>query len=217
MLVGERMTHPVITIEADTPVQEALNMMHREHVRRFPVADPQGHLIGIVAERDLLHASPSDVTSLSVWELNYLLSKIVVEEVMTKDVITVTEDTLLESAARIMADRKIGGLPVVRNSRVVGIITETDLFKVFLEVLGARKAGVRLTVMVPNNPGELARITKAIYDAGGNVISLGTFLGEDTESSEVTIKVEDVEADALRKTVEPLVSRVIDVRETLSA
>ncbi len=217
MLVGERMTHPVITIEADTPVQEALNMMRRDHVRRLPVTDSKGHLVGIVAERDLLHASPSDATSLSVWELNYLISKIVVNEVMTKDIITVTEDTLLETAARIMADSKIGGIPVMRDSKVVGMITETDLFKIFLEVMGARKAGVRLTVMVPNKPGELAQITKAIYDMGGNIISLGTFLGDNTESTEVTIKVEDVKAEALRAAVEPMVVRVIDLRDTLSA
>ncbi len=217
MLVGERMTHPVITIEADTPVQEALNMMRRDHVRRLPVTDSKGHLVGIVAERDLLHASPSDATSLSVWELNYLISKIVVNEVMTKDIITVTEDTLLETAAQIMADSKIGGIPVMRDSKVVGMITETDLFKIFLEVMGARKAGVRLTVMVPNKPGELAQITKAIYDMGGNIISLGTFLGDNTESTEVTIKVEDVKAEALRAAVEPMVVRVIDLRDTLSA
>jgi acetoin utilization protein AcuB len=217
MLVGERMTHPVITVEPDTPVQEALNMMRRENVRRMPVTDSAGHLVGIVAERDLLHASPSDATSLSVWELNYLLSKIVVKEVMTKDVVTITEDTLLETAARIMADRKIGGIPVMRDSKVVGIMTETDLFKIFLEILGARKAGVRLTVMVPNKPGELAQITKAIFDLGGNIIAMGTFLGEDTESTELTIKVEDVDAEALRGAIEPMVSRVIDVRDTLSA
>jgi len=217
MLVGERMTHPVITVEPDTPVQEALNMMRRENVRRMPVTDSAGHLVGIVAERDLLHASPSDATSLSVWELNYLLSKIVVKEVMTKDVVTITEDTLLETAARIMADRKIGGIPVMRDSKVVGIMTETDLFKIFLEILGARKAGVRLTVMVPNKPGELAQITKAIFDLGGNIIAMGTFLGEDTESTELTIKVEDVGAEALRGAIEPMVSRVIDVRDTLSA
>ncbi|MGA9191946.1 MAG: CBS domain-containing protein [Anaerolineales bacterium] len=211
------MTHPVITVEPDTPVQEALNMMRRENVRRMPVTDSAGHLVGIVAERDLLHASPSDATSLSVWELNYLLSKIVVKEVMTKDVVTITEDTLLETAARIMADRKIGGIPVMRDSKVVGIMTETDLFKIFLEILGARKAGVRLTVMVPNKPGELAQITKAIFDLGGNIIAMGTFLGEDTESTELTIKVEDVDAEALRGAIEPMVSRVIDVRDTLSA
>ena len=217
MLVGQRMTHPVITVEPETPAQEALIMMRREKVRRFPVVDEHGHLVGIVAERDLLHASPSDATSLSVWELNYLVSKIKVEEVMSTDVVTVTEDDLLETAARIMADNKIGGLPVVRDSRVVGIITETDLFKIFLEVLGARKPGIRLTVMVPNEPGVLASMTKAIYDLNGNIVSLGTFLGEDTESTEITVKVEDVEEEALRKAIEPKVSKIIDLRTTSPA
>lgn len=217
MLVGQRMTHPVITVEPETPAQEALVMMRREKVRRFPVVDEHGHLIGIVAERDLLHASPSDATSLSVWELNYLVSKIKVEEVMSADVVTVTEDDLLETAARIMADNKIGGLPVVRGSKVVGIITETDLFKIFLEVLGARKQGIRLTVMVPNEPGVLASMTKAIYELNGNIVSLGTFLGEDTESTEITVKIEDVEEEALRQAIEPKVSKIIDLRTTSPA
>src|SRR3990170_281956 len=141
MLVGQRMTQPVITIEGEIPVQDALNLMGKEHVRRLPVVDGKGVLTGIVSERDLLHASASSATSLSVWELNYLISKIKVESVMSSDVITVTEDTPVEEAARIMADNKIGGLPVMRGGKVVGIITETDLFKLFLELLGARESG----------------------------------------------------------------------------
>jgi acetoin utilization protein AcuB len=217
MLVGERMSHPVITAEPDTPIQEALSMMRREHVRRFPVVDSRGHLVGIVSERDLLEAAPSDATSLSVWEVNYLISKITVGEVMKKDVTTVTEDALLETAARLMADEKIGGLPVVRDSEVVGMITETDLFKVFLEILGARKAGVRMTVTVRNQPGELAQLTKAIYEQGGNIIALGTFLGDSTETSELTIKVDGVEVETLRKVIKPLVTNIKDLRETAAA
>ncbi len=97
------------------------------------------------------------------------------------------------------------------------MITETDLFKVFLEILGARKAGIRLTVTVPNLPGELAHLTKTIYDLGGNIIALGTFLGESTETTEMTIKVEGVEPDTLRKAIEPLVNRINDLRETHAA
>ncbi len=110
--------------------------MREERVQRFPVVDQRGRLVGVVSESDLLHAAPSDVTSLSIWEVNYLVSKITVDNVMTRNVITITENTPLEEAARIMADDKIGGLPVVRDGEVVGIITETDLFKIFLEMLG---------------------------------------------------------------------------------
>lgn len=213
MLVKERMSHPVITVHPEMPMQEALNLMRTERIRRLPVVDKHGRLVGIVSERDLLHAAPSDATSLSIWEIHYLLSKITIEKIMTRQVITITEDTPLEEAARIMADRKIGGLPVVRDDKVVGIVTETDLFKVFLEMLGAREPGIRITALVPNVPGELARLTKAVFDAGGNIVALGTFLGESTEDREVMLKVDGLSAQVLAEAIEPVVKRAVDVRE----
>lgn len=217
MLVGERMSHPVITIHPELPIQDALNLMYKEYLRRLPVVDKKGKLVGIVSERDLLHASPSDATSLSVWELNYLISKITVDRIMTKEVTTITEDTPLEEAARLMADGKVGCMPVLRGDDVVGIITETDLFKVFLELLGAREPGVRLSVLLPDVPGELAKLTKVIFDMDGNIIALGTFLGESPENREVTIKVDGVGIQTLKEAVEPVVKRLIDIRETKPA
>jgi acetoin utilization protein AcuB len=210
------MSHPVITVGPDLSIQEALRLMQKEHVRRLPVVDKNGRLVGMVSERELLHASPSDVTSLSIWEVNYLLSKITVQKIMTRDVITITEDTPLEEAARIMADNKIGGLPVVRDGSVVGIITETDLFKIFLEMLGAREQGVRLAVLVMNIPGTLAQISEAIFRIGGNIVALGTFLGESSEDREMTFKITGVDAGSLVTAVEPLVKRILDVRESPS-
>ncbi len=152
MLVKERMTRPVITVYPDTLVPEAIRMMREENVRRFPVVDRRGKLMGIVSERDLLHAQPSDATTLSIWEINYLLGKITVSKVMTRRVIAIREDTPIQEAARIMADHKIGGLPVLREGQVVGIITETDLFKIFLELLGARASlGCASTRWCPTN------------------------------------------------------------------
>lgn len=101
--------------------------------------DRKGKLVGIVLERDLLYASPSPATSLSVYELNYLVAKITIGELMTKSVITVDDDCPLEEAARIMVDNHISGLPVMRGEALVGMITESDLFRVFLEMLGARE------------------------------------------------------------------------------
>lgn len=213
MLVGERMTKRPITTHPDTPIDEALRVMRESKVRRLPVLDKKGKLVGIVTEKDLLYVSPSPATSLSIYEMHYLISKIKVEDVMAKDVITVTEYTPLEEAARIMADNKIGSLPVMRNDKLVGIITETDLFKVFLELLGAREKGVRLTMLVPEQKGMLANITRDISEMGGNIVSLGTFVGEDPTNRLITVKVSDVSQDKLVSAMEALGMEIVDVRE----
>jgi len=213
MLVGKRMTRNPLTTTPDTPVAEALNFMRREKVRRLPVIDKKGMLVGIVSEKDLLYASPSPVTSLSVWEIHYLLSKLEVSKVMTKEVITVTEHVPLEDAARIMADNKIGSLPVVRDGKVIGIITETDLFKIFIELFGAREKGIRVTMLVPEVKGELAEITTEIAKRGGNIISLGTFLGDDPTNRICAVKVEGIARDELVAALEPLAQEVMDARE----
>lgn len=211
MFVGERMSHPVITVNPEMPIVDALNLMKREHIRRTPVVK-DGKLVGIITNEDLLNASPSPVTSLSVWELNYLLSKITVSEIMTENVLTVNEDTPIEEAARIMADNKIGGLPVMRDGRLVGIITETDLFKIFLELMGAREIGVRATVLIHNRPGEIARLSQAIYQEGGNIIAFGTFIGEDPSNTLITTKVTGIPLERLKEIVTPLVVKLSDIR-----
>jgi acetoin utilization protein AcuB len=208
------MTSPAITIGPDLGVQDAMAMMRRDKVRRYPVIDRQGNLIGIVSESDLLNASPSDATTLSVWEINYLLSKLTIEKVMTKNVITITRDTPIEEAARIMADNKVGGLPVVEGNKVVGIVTETNLFRIFLELFGARAKGIRLSVLVTDEPGALWRLTGAIQAIKGNIIALGTFLGENTGNGMVTFKVDGVTMEALKSAVAPTVMKILDVRET---
>lgn len=213
MFVENRMSHPAITVRPELPIQEALDLMRKEHVRRFPVVNDTGELVGIVTELDLLNASPSDATSLNVWEINYLLSKITVGKVMTKKVITVNEDTPVEEAARIMADHKIGGMPVVRNGQVVGIITETNLFRLFLELLGARENGIRLTALVKDEPGALHNITHAIQELKGNIIALSTFMGENTSNRIVVLKVNCVKLEDLKAAVEPLVEAITDIRE----
>jgi len=212
MLVHERMSRHPITITEDIPINQALKFMRDEKVRRLPVLNKKGELVGIVSERDLLYASPSSATSLSIHELHYLISKIKVSEVMTRDVITVSEYTPLEEAARIMSDNKIGSLPVMRDGKLVGIITESDLFRIFIEILGARDMGVRLSMLVPEQPGILADITRAIADVGGNIISLGTFLGEDPTNRLITVKVADVTKDRLVAEMKTFALEIVDAR-----
>ena len=211
MLVGERMTHPVVFIAPEMTIVDALQLMKKENIRRTPVVK-SGKLVGIVSDKDLLNASPSQATSLSVWELNYLVSKITVAEVMTKEVIFVNEDTPIEEAARIMADNKIGGLPVMRDSGVVGIITETDLFRLLLELTGAREAGLRATFLLEDKPGELAKVTNAVAENKGNVIAIGTFSGDDQATREVMMKVGSLEENDFREILNQFATKIKDLR-----
>ncbi|NOY99014.1 MAG: CBS domain-containing protein [Chloroflexi bacterium] len=215
MLVGERMSHPVISLSPDMPIHDALNLFKQERIRRAPVVK-DGKLVGIVSDKDLLNATPSPVSSLSVWEMNYLLSKVTIAEVMTSKVTTVTYDTPIEQAARIMADNKIGGLPVMRDGRVIGIITETDLFKIFTELMGARETGIRVTVLVEDKRGQLAKITKAIADAGGSFIAFGVFTGEDPSNKLLTFKVSGMEQEQVEEAIKPAIETLIDIRKCCS-
>jgi acetoin utilization protein AcuB len=208
------MSKPVITVRPETSMPEALDMMHKEHIRRLPVVNQRGEMVGIITETDLLKASPSEATTLSIYEVTYLLSKLTIDRLMTKKVITVTEDTPVEEAARVMADNHFSGLPVMRGKALVGMITETTLFHIFLEMLGARRAGIRVTVSMPDTPGKLADLTKAIHDLGGNILALGTSMGESPSEGQVTFKVEGVKIDALKKAIQPLVDKIIDIRAT---
>jgi acetoin utilization protein AcuB len=213
MFVGERMSHPVIAVSPDVPIHDVLVMFKKEHIRRAPVMKDD-KLVGIVSERDLLNASPSPITSLSVWEINYLISKVTVKQVMSKKVKTIDIDTPIEEAARIMADSKIGGMPVIRSGKVVGIITETDLFKIFLELMGARTKGIRVTAEIDDHAGQLAKITKAIADEGGNFISFGQFSGNDPSTKILTFKIAGIKKDNVQKILSKFVKKFWDIRQS---
>ncbi len=215
MLVRELMTPHPITIKIDTSVPEALRIMHEGNFRELPVLDDQGHLAGIVSDKDLLFASPSPATSLSIWEIKELLSKVKVEEVLQRDVQTAAEDTPAEEAARIMADCKIGSLVVMRDKSIVGIITKTDLFKAFLSMLGGRRPGVRVAARTSGAKGTVAKITSAIAALGGDIVGLGfnEAINQPGTQWEMTFKVQDVSKEKLLEVVKPLVLEILDVRE----
>jgi acetoin utilization protein AcuB len=191
------MTTQPVTITAGTTVAEALQIIKDRLLRHLPVVDDRESLVGIVSEKDLLRAKPDQRAG----------------EIMTREVVTVTEYTTLEEAARIMADSKISSLPVMRNGKLVGIITETDLFMIFLELLGGRQKGVRLTMLVPEEKGMLASVTGEIAHMGGNILALGTFQGEDPTNRMVTVKVVDAPTEKLVAIMEALGMEIVDVRE----
>lgn len=208
------MTRNPFTADVDTPVADAQAMMRREKIHRLPVLSHGKKLAGIVSEKDLLYASPSPATTLNVYEMSNLLSKLKVEQVMTREVVTVEADTLIEDAARIMVDANIGGLPVMGDGHLVGIVTESDVFKLFIELFGTRRTGLRCTLLIPEKVGELASLASAIASRGGNIISLGTFPGEDPTNAIATLKVDQIEKDALLDACTPFVQEVLDIRET---
>ena len=216
MLVGYRMTPDPKTVAPDVPVAEALAKMRQHKVHRFPVVDNKGKLVGIVSHSDLLYAAPSSATSLNMWEVTYLLNQIKVEEVMTRQVITVDTDCPIEEAARLMRKHAIGGLPVLRGGDLAGIITESDIFDLFLELLMAQEAGVRLTALAPYFKGSMAQITTAVTGKGGLIHALNTFKGEDDSTWGCVLKVADMSKDDLVDVVRPLVVKILDVQEVQS-
>jgi acetoin utilization protein AcuB len=214
MLVGERMSKNPITITRDTSLDDALRLMREKNVRRLPVLDKKGRLVGIVSDKDLYLASPSSATSLDMFELRYLLSRLTMDRIMSKPVITVTPSTPLEEAGRIMRDKKIGGLPVVDDDgNLVGMITESDLFGVFVELLGGRRPGVRVTAKVPNVKGELAALTSAISARGANNLTLSTLDIPESQQGEVMLKISDLSMDAVKEIFTQLESELVDIRQ----
>ena len=214
MLVRDRMTAPAITISPEAPFQEAVKLMREKGFRRLPVVDRKGRLVGIISERDLLHASPSPASSLSIWEMNYLLWKLKIEELMSKKVISVAPETPIEEAARLMVDHKIGGMPVIdADGKVSGVITETDIFKTFVEMLGSGEHGLRLMLDVPSRGGVLATLSSAIFDLGGNIMSVGSLDHGSDDRRRLLIKVSGVSKDQLVETLEALDDHVLDARE----
>ncbi|HDM69786.1 MAG TPA: CBS domain-containing protein, partial [Thermotogales bacterium] len=151
--------------------------------------------------KDLLYASPSMATTLDIWELHYLLSKLKVKEIMTKEVITVREDDSIVKAALEMAENKVGALPVLNEAgNLVGIITETDIFKIFIEMMGTRRNGVRYTFETEDRPGLIKDLSKIVYDSGGSIISFVTIPIENGRYM-ISFKAKNLDIDKFESSV----------------
>lgn len=214
MNVGDRMTRNPYCVKKSDSVSDAREMMKKENVHRLPVINDKGGLVGIITEKDILYASPSPASTLDVWEMTSLLSQLKVADVMTADPISCPSDTPVEEAARVLSDNDIGGLPVVDNGVLAGIITESDLFEIFIELFAIREKGLRLTFLAPDVPGELATVSGAIRDAGGGILALGAVRGDNPTNRLIVAKVTGLTDDALRKAVEPHVQEIKEIRES---
>jgi acetoin utilization protein AcuB len=191
----ERIQRKPITISPDASFFEARNLIHEKGIRHLPVVDKNNKLVGIVTDRDIRQAAPSDATLLSVQELNYLLGKLKVSAFMTpKDkLITITPDSLIEEAVQLMHDHKIGSLPVVEGGKLYGIFTETDVLDHFVDVFGFKQKGTRLTLALEDKPGTLLEILQVFKKHNVNVISIVTpsFMVEGKRIAAIRIKTEE--------------------------
>lgn len=171
MFVKDCMSTNPITITPSTPVLEALNVMRKNKIRQLPVTE-KDKLVGLVTERELLMVSPSPASTLSIYEMNYLMSKMVVKEVMVKNPVSVEPSTNIEEAALIMRDNKLGSLLVTEGNSLVGIITQTDVFDSLIRMFGLRKAGTRIVVETEDRVGALADIVDEVRSLGINLIGI---------------------------------------------
>ncbi len=209
MYVKNRMTSNPYTISPDATIAEALELMRHNGIRKLPVVKG-GELVGIVTEREMLEVSPSKATTLSVFEVNYLLGKTKVSQAMTKDLITISADALLEEAALLMRDNNISTLPVLDGEKLCGIITETDIFNAFIELMGFGDIGARIAVVVQDSPGILADIAQVIKEFGVNITHIAIYRGE-SGFSDVVIRVNTQNTDDMVKALENHGYKVISV------
>jgi acetoin utilization protein AcuB len=213
MLVKDRMSANPVTVRTDTSLKEALDLVRSSPFRHLPVLDENDKLVGIVTEKSLVYASPISSTTLSVFEVDYILSRTKVGQVIQGEVITVGPDLPIEEAARVMIDHRFGCLPVVEDDKLVGIISDTDIFRVFVEGLGGGHPSLRITAVVPEEVGSLAYITSCVADLGGNIHSLGTFWGKRPEDRLIALRLEGVDRDTVLQTLEDSGIQVVNVWE----
>lgn len=215
MLVDKIMSTNLFLTHPDSSVTDAQALMRREHIHHLPVVDRNSKkLVGIVTEKDLLYASPSPASTLDVYEMANLLGKLKISAVMKKKVICVHPKDLVEDAARLMVDNNISGVPVMDDDGYsVGIITESDIFKLFIDLFGTRESGVRATIRIPEEPGELAKLGTDITQKGGNIVSIGTWPGSNPTNAVAILKVSGMTKDSFVESVERHIIEVIDIRE----
>ena len=214
MLVKDRMTPNPICGNPDMPVTEIQEMMHDKKFRHMPIIDEQGNLVGLITQRILLGALPSDVSSFSRFEVEYLLAKTKAKDVMKVDVKTIDDGISIEGAARIMADEKIGCLPVCHEGKIVGIITDNDLFGIMVDLMGARRGGFRITVVMADREGMLAKLTTAISKGGGYMTVFWGYPGPEPETWISVSKVKNLNIEKLEKIMAELEdTQLLDIRE----
>lgn len=212
MIVKDVMIVNPFYVAPETSLTEAKALMTKRNISKLPVIDRYGKLAGIITKNDLAKAGPSEATTLDMYEIGYLLSKLTVEKIMTRKVVSTVETEVVEEAARIMVDNQIGCLPVLKDSTLVGIVTESDLFHLFTDMFGSRHEGVRAIIGAKDRPGQFAKIAAKIATLGGNIVSVVTYEAKEKGDRMFTLKVTDVSLADMKKALDECEFEVSDIR-----
>lgn len=202
----EKINRNPVTIGPEASFYEARALIHDKGIRHLPVVEKDNRLVGIVTDRDIRQAAPSDATLLSVQELHYLLGKLKVSSFMTpkEKLITINPDTLIEEAVQLMHDNKIGCLPVLEGDKLYGIFTETDALAHLVDIFGLKEKGTRLTIALEDKPGTMLEVLEVMKKHNINIISVVTpsFMVEGKRIAALRIRTEnykDVVAELEKK------------------
>ncbi len=207
MFVKNQMTTNPFTISADSTLPDALELMNRYHVKRLPVLKDE-KLVGVISKEDIAEASPSKATSFSAGELTYLLSNVKISSIMSKNVITISSESLLEEAATMMKSNDIGFLPVAEDGKLIGVITKNDIFDAFITLLGFRDPGTRLTIEVQDMPGIMASISGIFAEFGANISHIAVYTGASGKSA-VVIGTRTLNTQKIEEAIEGKGYRII--------
>ena len=200
MLVKNWMSKNVIAVDVNDSMQEAIKLLKENEIKMLPVMK-KGKLVGIITDRDLKRASASDATTLDVHELLFLVSKIKVRDVMTKDPIMIPDDFTVEETAEVLLKNKISGAPVIDNEgQVVGTITQTDLFRVLISLTGVGTKGMQFAFLLEDSPGSIKTIADLIRKYGGRIVSILTSYENATKGyRKVYIRMYDIDRTEIEK------------------
>ena len=198
MRVKNRMTPSPITASPDTNYNEALRLMQQNNIKNLPIVDKKGRLVGLVTRGDMLRTEPSPVSTLSVYEIASLLEKVTMKKIMNRPVYAVTENCSITNAANFMLEKNIKSLPVVQGDKLIGIITDTDIFKTFVEITGGGQPGTHIEARMPDQKGQLAPFIQAITDADSYIVSV-VITYEDEGYGHVDVKERGGDEDRLRQ------------------
>ncbi|BBD08811.1 CBS and ACT domain-containing protein [Desulfovibrio ferrophilus] len=202
MLVGNWMSKEPVTVTPETSMMRASKVMKDKNVRGLSVVDKNGILLGIVTDRDIKEASPSKATTLDVHELYYLLSEIKVQDIMSTNLVTIQEGESVEKAAVLMLDTKVGGLPVVDDAgKLVGVITQSDVFEVLISITGVLHGGFQVAIDLPDDQGTLGGLVGLLNKHNARIMSILTaYEPEDAPTRRVFVRIQDMDK-ALQKTM----------------